>query len=150
VNWEKLFKRYIWDDDRTPYFVPAVKMTRKQADCEIFAYTIFLGSLFTILCLVVLSPAARSEGALLYLFTAIVATIVLGVTKHPSAAYYTGAAPVVLLAYLVLYGFPANLAAIDHFVLIVFGLVWLRYAFRVAGIAKLYGDMPEGSPDETG
>jgi hypothetical protein len=39
LNWEKLFKRYIWDDDRTPYLVPASRMTRKQADYEIFAYT---------------------------------------------------------------------------------------------------------------
>jgi hypothetical protein len=150
VNWEKLFKRYIWDDDRTPYFVPASRMTRKQADYEIFAYAIFLGSLLTVLCLVALSPATRSEAALLYLFTAIVATIVLGVTKHVYAAYYTGAAPVVLMLYVLLHGFPAQLAAIDHFVLIVFALVWLRYAFRVVGIAKLYGDMPEGSPDEAG
>lgn len=147
MNWEKLFKRYIWDDERTPYFVPAARMTRKQADYEIFAYAIFLGSLFTVLCLVVLSPAARSEGALLYLFTVIVATIVLGMTKHLYAAYYTGAAPLVLMAYLLLYGFPADLAAIDHFVLIVFALVWLRYAFRVAGIAKAYPDMPDDRPD---
>jgi len=150
VNWEKLFKRYIWDDDRTPYFVSPAKMTRKQADYEIFAYTIFLGSLFTILCLVALSPATRSDAALLYLFTAIVATIVLGFTKHVYAAYYTGAAPAVLSAYLMLYGFPANLAAIDHFVLIVFALVWLRYGFRVVGIAKAYAGMPEGNPDEAG
>ncbi len=52
VNWEKLFKRYIWDDDRTPYFVPAARMTSKQADYEVFAYTIFLGSLLVIVGLV--------------------------------------------------------------------------------------------------
>jgi len=143
VNWEKLFKRYIWDDNRTPYFVPAARMTSKQADYEVFAYTIFLGSLLTILCLVALSSAARSEAALLYLFTAIVSTVVLGVTKHLYAAYYCGVAPAVLLLYLAFYGFPAHLAAIDHFVLIVFALVWLRYAYRIVTIAKAYPDMPQ-------
>ena len=61
VSWEKLIKRYIWDDDRTPYLVPASRMTRKQADHEIFAYTIFLGILLAIVCLAALPiPAGRS------------------------------------------------------------------------------------------
>jgi hypothetical protein len=144
VNWEKLFKRYIWDDDRTPYFVPASRMTKIQADYEVFAYTIFLGSLFVIVGLVALSYAGGSEAILLYVFTAIVSTVVLGITKHLYAAYYCGAAPVVFLSGLALYGFPASLAAIDHFVLIAFALIWLRYGYRIVGIAKAYPDMPEG------
>ncbi|MEM7025265.1 MAG: hypothetical protein AAF637_22155 [Pseudomonadota bacterium] len=148
MNWEKLFKRYIWDDDRTPYFVPASKMTAKQADYEIFAYTVFLGSLFTILCLVALAAEPRSDAALLYLFTAIVAAVVLGITKNLFAAWYCGAAPAVVLLYLVLYGFPASLAAIDHFVLIIFAVVWLRYGYRVVDIAKAYPDMPNQAPSD--
>jgi hypothetical protein len=144
VNWEKLFKRYIWDDDRTPYFVPASRMTRKQADYEVFAYTVFLGSLLFIVSLVALSYAGASEAILLYVFSAIVSTVVLGITKHLYAAYYCGAAPAIFLVCLALYGFPASLAAIDHFVLIAFALIWLRYAWRVVGIAKAYPDMPQG------
>ena len=45
VNWENLVKRYVWDDDRTPYLVPASRITRRQADYEIYAYTVFLGDL---------------------------------------------------------------------------------------------------------
>jgi hypothetical protein len=141
VNWEKLFKRYIWDDDRTPYFVPAARMSRKQADYEIFAYTVFLGILFSIVCLAALSRGA-SDLIVLYAFTAIVSTVILGVTKHLYAAYYCGAVPVVLLLYLLVHGFPASLAPIDHFVLIAFALIWLRYSYRVLGIAKAYPDMP--------
>jgi hypothetical protein len=143
VSWEKLIKRYIWDDDRTPYLVPASRMTRKQADHEIFAYTIFLGILLAIVCLAALPHTGASELIVLYAFTAIVATVVLGVTKHLSAAWYCGTIPLALLAFLLLYGFPAELAAIDHFVLIVFGLVWTRYAWRVIGIARAYPDMPD-------
>jgi hypothetical protein len=146
VNWEKLFKRYIWDDDRTPYFVPASRMTRKQADHEIFAYTIFLGILLSIVCLAALRHTGRSELVVLYAFTAIVATVVLSVTKHLYAAWYCGAVPLALLLYLLAYGFPTSLAPIDRFVLIVFALVWLRYAWRVVGIARAYPDMPEHRP----
>ncbi len=142
VNWEKLFKRYIWDDDRTPYFVPASRMTRKQADYEVFAYTVFLGILFSIVCLAALSHGGGSDLIVLYGFTALVSTVILGVAKHIYAAYYCGAVPVVFLLYLLINGFPANLAPIDHFVLIVFALIWLRYSYRILGIAKAYPDMP--------
>ena len=46
LNLEKYFKKYIWDDERTPYFVPASRMTRRQADYELHAYAIFVGILF--------------------------------------------------------------------------------------------------------
>jgi hypothetical protein len=147
LNWEKLFKRYIWDDDRTPYFVPASRMTRKQADHEIFAYTIFLGILSSVACLAALAHAETSDLIVLYAFSAIVGTVVLGVTKHLYAAWYCGAVPAVFLLYLLVHGFPASLAPIDHFVLIAFALIWLRYAWRVIGIAKAYPDMPQHQKD---
>jgi hypothetical protein len=143
VNWEKLIKRYIWDDVRTPYLVPASRMTRKQADHEIFAYTIFVGVLLFIICLAALPHAGTADVLVLYAFSAIVATVVLGVTKHVYAAWYCGTIPLALLTFLLLYGFPASLAPIDHFVLIVFALIWLRYAYRVIGIARAYPAIPE-------
>ena len=145
MNWEKLFKRYIWDDDRTPYFVPASRMTRKQADHEIFACTVFLGILSAVVCLAALSSGA-ADLIVVYAFSVIVATVILGVTKHAYAAWYCGAVPLMFLLYLLLYGFPAGLAAIDHFVLIAFALLWLRYAWRIVGIAKAYPGMAAREP----
>jgi hypothetical protein len=142
VNWEKLFKRYIWDDDRTPYFVPTTRMTKKQADYEIFGYALFFCSLFSIVCLVALSGGGMLDLVVLYGFSAIVSTIVLGVTKHAYAAYYCGAVPFLALLYFLFYGFPANLAPIDHLVLIAFTLIWLRYSLRIVSIAKAYSEMP--------
>lgn len=141
MSWEKLIKRYIWDDERTPYLVPAARMTRKQADYEMFAYTVFLGVLLSIVSLAALAHGGRSDIIVLYGFSAIVGTVILGVTKHPYAAYYCAAAPVVFLSYLLIYGFPARLAGIDHLVLIAFALIWLRYAFRIVSIAKVYPDL---------
>jgi len=145
MNWEKLFKRYIWDDDRTPYFVPAARMTRKQADHEIFAYTVFLGILSAVVCLAAMSYGA-ADVIVVFAFSVIVAAVVLGVTKHLYAAWYCGAAPAAFLLYLLVYGFPAGLAPIDHLVLIAFALIWLRYAYRVVGIARAYPAMPERAP----
>jgi len=143
VDWEKLLKRYIWDDDRTPYLVPASRMTRRQSDHETFAYTVFLAILSGAACLAALAHPGTSEIVVLYAFTVIVGAVVLGMTKHAYAAWYCGAAPVALLLYLLLHGFPAGLAPNDHFVLLAFALIWLRYAWRIIGIARAYPDMPE-------
>jgi hypothetical protein len=37
MNLEKYFKKYLWDDERTPYLVPVARMTRRQADYELHA-----------------------------------------------------------------------------------------------------------------
>ena len=141
MNWEKLFKRYIWDDDRTPYFVAPHAMTKRQADYEIFAYAVFIGSLIVVVTIAAMSRGENSDAITLFGFSAIVSTVILSITKHPYAAYYCGVIPVVLLLYLMIYGFPASLAPIDHFVVIVFALLWLLYSYRVVRIAKAYPDL---------
>jgi hypothetical protein len=149
VNWEKLFKRYIWDDERTPYLVPAGRMTRKQADYEIFGYALFFCTLFSIVFLVALSAGGMSDLVAIYIFSAIAGTVVLAVTKHLYAAYYCSTVPVTALLGFLYFGFPANLAPIDQLVVIAFTLIWLRYSWRLISIAKAYSDMPgDGGRDD--
>jgi hypothetical protein len=31
MDWESLFKRYVWSDVRTPYLVPVARLSRVQA-----------------------------------------------------------------------------------------------------------------------
>ena len=42
ANWEKYVKKYVWDDDSTPYFIPARKLKQYQANKEILLYCAFL------------------------------------------------------------------------------------------------------------
>ncbi len=44
IAWEKYVRKYVWDDDKTPYFIPASKLKRDQADKEIFLYCFFLAT----------------------------------------------------------------------------------------------------------
>lgn len=148
LNLEKYFKKYIWDDERTPYFVPVARMTRRQADYELHVYSIFVGILFAMVAggaLLSQDPHIRSEGVAIYGFTVVCATIVFGFTRSTLAAWYCAAAPLVALLYFFLYGFHPNLDTIDHAMLIVFGLIWLRYSLRVVAIARAYRAMPEGA-----
>jgi hypothetical protein len=147
MNWENFVKRYVWDDDRTPYFVRIAKITRHQADYEIYVYTVFLGVLFGVVTIVALAgglPQGRSQAVALYGFTMVCSTILFGATKHVWPAIYCSAAPVAALFYFFTHGFPPKLGAIDHLVLIVFALIWLRYSMRIVGLAKAYPDLPAG------
>jgi hypothetical protein len=149
TSWEKFIKRYIWDDERTPYFVPATRLTRLQADYEIFAFTLFLGILFGLVGLVALVAlpgvvAGRgSEAVALYAFTVVCASIIFGMTKAPLAGYWCAGASLAGTFIYLISGFGAGLGWIDHVLIIGVMAVWLRYSQRIATVARRYADLPE-------
>ncbi len=146
LNWENFVKRYVWDDHRTPYLVRVAKITRRQADYEIYAYVLFQGILFGVVTLAALAgalPQGRSEAVALYGFTMVCSALVFGTTKHLWSALYCSAAPIAALFYLFVSGFPPQFGAIDRVVLIGFALVWLRYSMRIVSLAKAYPGLPE-------
>ena len=150
MNWEGFIKRYIWDDDRTPYLVRVGRITRRQADYEIYLYTVFIGLLFAVATLAALAgalPQGRSEAVALYGFSMVCAAILFGATKHLWPALYCSAAPLAVLFYFFTQGFPPQLGAIDRVVLIAFALIWLRYSMRIVSLAKAYPDLPETPPE---
>ncbi|MGI9492834.1 MAG: hypothetical protein ACR2QF_10585 [Geminicoccaceae bacterium] len=137
-SWEQWIKRYIWDDERTPYLVAPERMTQRQAGYEIFAYTVFLCCLFFIASL----ATASSAPATFYTLSVLVAAVVLGFTKHPAAATFCATAPVAGALHLGLGGFPGDLGTLDHVVIIAVILLWALYSFRIVSIAKAYDQMP--------
>jgi hypothetical protein len=145
MNWESFIKRYVWDDERTPYFVRISKITRRQADYEIYVYAVFLGVLFGVITVAALSgglPGGRSEAIAIYGFTVVCGTILFGATKHLWPALYCSATPLAVLFYFFTNGFPPHLGGIDRFVLIAFALIWLRYSMRIVKLANAYPDLP--------
>jgi hypothetical protein len=148
MNLEKYFRKYVWDDERTPYLVPVARLTRRQADYELFAYTLFVGILFGVVtggALLSQDPQIKSDAVAVYGVTVLCAALIFGFTKAVQAAWYCAVAPLVALLYFFLHGFHPNLSTIDHAVLIIFGLVWLRYSLRVVAIARAHPDLPEAS-----
>ncbi len=85
MDWEKQFKKYVWDDDKTPYFTPAAKLNRSQAGNEITIYAVFIGTLFCVIAVLANTgalPHGRSFAVALYAFSIVCAAIVFGFTKH--------------------------------------------------------------------
>jgi hypothetical protein len=150
MSWDKYIKKYVWDDNKTPYFVAVRRLNRSQADHELFAYTLFITLLFAAISIISLTenaPHGKSYAVAFYTFSVSCSAVLFGVTKHVQAAYYLALAPVASLAYFFVVGFPPRLATIDELVLVCIALALLRYSMRVVAIAKTYQDMPADAPN---
>ena len=146
MDWEKFLKRYVWDDEKTPYFVSVPNLTRRQADYEVHVYAIFIGVLFAVVAAT--GGKDGSVGVSLYAMTVVCATVIFAFLKHYHAALYLGAVPVATLAYFFLYGLRPNLETIDRVFIIGFIVIWLRYSFRIVAIGRAYPDLPESTKNE--
>jgi len=144
LDWEKLFKRYVWHDERTPYFTRVAHLTRRQAHYELFGYSLFMGVLFGVLSLVALSdklPHGNAAVVPLYAFTVCCAAVVLGVMRHPGAALWCAGAPLAALAYFGYYGFHPRLEFIDKAFLVALMIAWLLYSGRVVAVARAWSGL---------
>ena len=147
LDWDKLFKRYVADDVKTPYFVRVERLTQQQARSELFVYTLFMSVLFAVIGVASISTELPHQGAIgvpLYALAVVCAAVTLGMTRHPWAAAFCATAPVAALMYFVLFGFHPNLGNGDKTLLIVIVLLWLRYSWRILSIVKAQPDMPPG------
>ncbi len=151
LDWYKYMRRYVWDDETTPYLVPVPRLHRRQADNEIMLYSLFVCLLFGAVALISTTEAApygRSFSASLYGFLTFCAAVILWVTKHPMAAMGVMAAPLGLVVYALAALVRPEVALLDRIVLVALALVWSRYAFRVLAITRLYPDLPEPPPPD--
>ena len=149
MEWEKLFKRYVWNDKTTPYLTATNKLTRIQADSEIFIYTLFLGTFFLISTIAAIrGPSVDREiGIAVYSFSALCASIIFFFLKSYFAVLYLSAAPIAILTYLFFFGVIDNRAPGDSLIVIIILLFLLRYSFRIVSIAINYESYPHEKGD---
>jgi hypothetical protein len=148
-HWEKLVKRYVWHDERTPYFTRVARLTRRQAEYELSGYAVLVGVLFGAVSIASLSntlPHGDNAVVSIYAFTVCCAAILLGTTRHPWAAIWCASAPLAALAYFALYGFHPNLETAEQAILVAVIFAWLVYARRVVAVAHAWPGLP-GPPD---
>ena len=146
MDWPSYLKKYVWDDDKTPYFTAVHRLNRSQAGNELFSYTFFIALLFAIISIISLTenaPHGKSTAVALYAFSVSCGAVLFGLTKYVYAATYFAMAPLATLVYFFFWGFPPNLATVDECVLIAVSLGLLRYAVRFVAIAKAYPRMAD-------
>ena len=138
---DKFFRKYVWDDERTPYLVSVARLTRGQIEYELRFYAVITGVLFALVSLAALSnslPHGDARGVSLYAFTQVCAALLLGVTRSTWAAFYCASAPLAALAYFALFGFHPSLGAGDKALLLVAVVLWVAYAGRLVAITRAY------------
>lgn len=151
LDWVGLFKRYVGDDIKTPYFVAVSRLNRLQARNELFVYTLFMAVLFGVVGVASLSPTLPHGNTLsvsLYAFLVSGAAVVFGFTKHTAAAAVCASAPVGVLIYFTLFGFHPNAATGDKVLQVIIAALWLRYSWRTLQIARTYPSMLEPDTSE--
>jgi hypothetical protein len=152
LDWPGLFKRYVGNELKTPYRVAVDRLSRSQANNELFVYVLFLTVLFGVVGVVSLSPElphGNTLGVSLYAFVVVGAAIVFGYSKQLPAAAVCASAPVGVLIYFTLYGFHPNAATGDKILQVVIVMLWLRYSWRILQIAQAYPTMPDREPPQT-
>ena len=137
LDWEKLVRRYVWHDERTPYFTRVANLTRRQAHYELLAYAVFMGVLSG-----VIAVAAPSNWVSLYAFSVCCAALLLGLTRHPGAAIWCALAPLGALAGFAVEGFHPGLETAEKAILVVAALAALAYSRRLVAVARAWPQLP--------
>jgi hypothetical protein len=141
LDWEKLVKRYVWHDERTPYFTRVRNLSVVQAGYELLAYCLFTGIFFGVLAVASLSdklPHGNAKIVPVYAFTVSCAAVIAGILRQPGAAMYCAAGPLAMLAYFAVYGFPAGLSGMDHALLVAVMVLWFAYSLRIVAVARAF------------
>lgn len=142
---QNFLKRYVWDEETTPYFTSVAKLSRGQADNELFFFAIMASVLFgvgTFTSITGQAPYGVSTHAAIYCFTIVSAVVLVGTVKTVYAAIYAASAPLIVLGAIFFFGFPEKMALVDELVLLAVVLLILRYMWRVIMICRVYKLLP--------
>jgi hypothetical protein len=138
---DKFFRKYVWDDERTPYLVSVARLTRGQIEYELRFYAVITGVLFALVSVAALSnslPHGDARAVSLYAFTQVCAALLLGMTRSAWAALYCASAPLAALVYFALFGFHPSLGVADKTLLLAAMVLWVAYCGRLLAIARAY------------
>lgn len=149
MNWYVFIRKYVWNDQKTPYLVPVSRMSRSQARNEIFSFSVLTAALFFAIGLLALLGRFLDGSPVMaaYSFVLCSSAIALGATQHRVAALICASAPPVLLAHLLVHGFPPELHLPDKLLIGAVALLACLYAFRVVAIAKAYPGLRDSERD---
>ncbi len=150
LDWEGLFKRYVWNPRTTPYLIPVAKLNKQQADYEILAFCLFIGVLFSVVAIGSLSevaPHGRSPLMALYAFSVVCAAVLLQFTKMFPAGLYLAATPFAAAGYVIFFGLESEREFVDTVIVAAIILLLLWYAFRLVAIVRIYPQLPEADDE---
>jgi len=152
LDWEKMFKRYVFDEARTPYFVSVSKLSRTQAHYEVLFYAMLVVPVCLVLGVASLSGKLPHGNAPMISFYALAAGWATGVfawNKNQIAGAFSATLPLAFLLYLIIFGFPEKMTRGDSFLVVGIVVAWAAYTWRIVMIATGYPDMIDRADSPT-
>ena len=150
LNWERMFKRYVIDEARTPHFVRVSKLSKTQAHYEILFYAVLVVPVCAMLGVASLSgklPHGDTPIVAIYALSAAWATIVFAWNKNQIAGSFSATVPLALLIYFIMFGFPLKMTRPDSFIISGVVIAWLVYNWRIVMITGRYPVMIDRPSD---
>lgn len=141
MDWPSLVRKYVWDEERTPYLVRTGNLTARQARSELFVYAFLLALLAGIVAAIALAGDARlgllaSPFLAVYAVTMLAAAVLLGISGHPWAAAYCVTAPVATGLAALTGAIRPGMVTGEIVVVAALSLLWLGYAARIVRITR--------------
>ena len=148
MDWNRIVKKLVWDESKTPYLVRADKLTPSQARNELFVYSLFLALMFGFVSVYAFADDRSREvtiplGGTLYAFSVFCSAIVLGITKNVTAARYCITAPVAVFVFMLgNFGGRSDPEQTNWIVYLALTAAWLLYSLRAVAVAKAFHREP--------
>jgi hypothetical protein len=149
MDFQRFVRKYVWNDEKTPYLTKVGRLTKRQARSELFIISILFAAFFFVIGMAALldvSIVAGSIGVAVYAFAICSAALMLAAMHHPAAALVCATAPPIVLLFLLFEGFPPQLHMLDKVLIAAVLLALAVYMYRVVRIANVYPGLDEG-PD---
>ena len=140
------FRKYVWNDDKTPYLTQVGRLTRTQARSELFVFSVLLAAFFFVAGFVALLGDGFGVLVAVYAFAVCCAALALAATQHPLAALACATAPPGALAFLAIHGFSPRLHLVDKLLIGAILLALMAYTVRVVRIARAYPYLSDNPP----
>lgn len=150
LDWERMFKRYVIDDARTPQFIRVSKLSRTQAHYEILFYALLIVPVCAMSGVAAMSgklPHGEAPAVAIYALSAAWAAIVFAWNKNQIAGTFSATVPLAMLLYFAIFGFPLKMSRPDSIIVTAIVIAWAAYNWRIVMIAAAYPgmiDRPDG------
>lgn len=144
LDWERMFRRYVFDEVRTPYFVRVSKLSRSQAHYEVLFYGLLVVPTCVLFGVAAMSgklPHGDAPIVAIYALAAACATAVFAWNKNQVAGSFSATVPLAMMVYLAVFGFPLKMSHPDSMVLVAVLVAWAAYNWRIVLIAARYPEM---------
>ena len=150
LDWEGMFRRYVYDEARTPHFVAVQKLTRTQAHYEVLFYAV-LAVPVAVLCGIAALSGRLPHGDVplvaFYAFAVAWAAALFAWNKNQIAGAFAATFPIAMLVYFVVFGYPSALAGNDRYLITIVIALLALYNWRLVRIGAAYPGMidpPDG------